>query len=131
MSVAEQAQRLGKKIEDYVMALPSWAQEIVDEIGRTNPLGEREKEEASSLLGGLESKLPFATNSLQVVTKRYLIKNLDGKILETPEQMFYRVARNIALHESEFVFSLLFLFLSFILFAHQFISQIWSLSRDN
>jgi ribonucleoside-diphosphate reductase alpha chain len=33
---------------------------------------------------------------LEVLEKRYLIKNEEGKVVETPDQMFHRVARNVA-----------------------------------
>jgi len=35
-------------------------------------------------------------NALTVLKKRYLLKNEKGEIIETPEQMFRRVAKNIA-----------------------------------
>ncbi|WP_019176801.1 adenosylcobalamin-dependent ribonucleoside-diphosphate reductase [Methanomassiliicoccus luminyensis] len=39
---------------------------------------------------------PISANALQVLEKRYLIKGEDGKVIETPDQMFRRVARNVA-----------------------------------
>jgi ribonucleoside-diphosphate reductase alpha chain len=39
---------------------------------------------------------PISSNALEVLEKRYLIKNEEGKVVETPDQMFHRVARNVA-----------------------------------
>ncbi|NIA11044.1 MAG: ribonucleoside reductase class II, partial [Nitrospiraceae bacterium] len=35
-------------------------------------------------------------NAIKVLEKRYLLKDREGKIIETPEEMFRRVAKNIA-----------------------------------
>lgn len=35
-------------------------------------------------------------NALRVLESRYLLKNSDGSIVETPEQLFKRVAHHIA-----------------------------------
>ena len=35
-------------------------------------------------------------NALTVLKKRYLKKDLQGEVIETPEELFRRVARNIA-----------------------------------
>ncbi|MFC2143416.1 adenosylcobalamin-dependent ribonucleoside-diphosphate reductase [Candidatus Aenigmatarchaeota archaeon] len=50
------------------------------------------REEKKKILGGRVSNLPFSVNALQVIAKRYLVKDLDGNITETPEGMFSRVA---------------------------------------
>jgi ribonucleoside-diphosphate reductase alpha chain len=39
---------------------------------------------------------PFSSTALKVLERRYLRKDEDGQVLETPEQMFRRVADNIA-----------------------------------
>ena len=45
-------------------------------------------------------KLKLSDNALTVLTKRdYLKRDKDGRITETPEQMFRRVAKAIASHE--------------------------------
>ncbi|MSQ25733.1 MAG: vitamin B12-dependent ribonucleotide reductase [Dehalococcoidia bacterium] len=40
--------------------------------------------------------LDIAPNAYEVLKRRYLAKDRDGKVVETPEQMFRRVARNLA-----------------------------------
>jgi ribonucleoside-diphosphate reductase alpha chain len=40
--------------------------------------------------------LDITENALRVLKKRYLFKDKDGKVIETPEQMFRRVAHTIA-----------------------------------
>ncbi len=42
------------------------------------------------------SLAPLTSNALAVLEKRYLKKDLQGNIVETPEELFRRVARNIA-----------------------------------
>ncbi|MHB8482727.1 MAG: vitamin B12-dependent ribonucleotide reductase [Nitrospiria bacterium] len=38
----------------------------------------------------------ISPNALRVLEKRYLAKNEEGKVIETPQELFVRVARNIA-----------------------------------
>src|SRR4030066_456155 len=42
------------------------------------------------------NNLNLTENSLIVLEKRYLKKDGDGNVIETPEEMFHRVAKNIA-----------------------------------
>ena len=44
----------------------------------------------------VEKKLDISENCLKVLEKRYLIKDKDSKVIETPEEMFRRVAGHIA-----------------------------------
>lgn len=45
---------------------------------------------------GIEPEIKLPVNSLIVLQKRYLLRDENGKIIETPAQMFKRVARAIA-----------------------------------
>ena len=38
----------------------------------------------------------FSNNAMQIITKRYLKRNDEGKVIETASQMLNRVASNIA-----------------------------------
>lgn len=59
-------------------------------------------EEQKRILQGKTTKLPFSANSLQIMAKRYLLTDYEGNILETPEDMFRRVANAIANVEKEY-----------------------------
>src|SRR4030042_3340255 len=43
-----------------------------------------------------DQAINFTNNALEVLNKRYLEKDDNGKIIETPEQLFHRVAKHIA-----------------------------------
>ncbi len=43
-----------------------------------------------------EKNMPLTENALKILEKRYLLKNSDGSLAETPEGMFKRVARAAA-----------------------------------
>jgi ribonucleotide reductase alpha subunit len=81
-------------------ALPEWAQAIV----REQALARSAEEEAAvrDALGGLYTELPFSVNSLKMMAKRYLRQDDAGMPLETPEEMFYRVAVALAGVELEY-----------------------------
>lgn len=46
--------------------------------------------------GGLESTLNLGENSMKTLRERYLKKDSNGRVIERPEEMFRRVADNIA-----------------------------------
>src|SRR4030042_1304001 len=58
------------------------------------------KQEGPTII--VESQRGLTQNSLTVLEKRYLKKDEQGKVIETPEEMFHRVARNIASAELAF-----------------------------
>lgn len=86
-------------IAKYLLELPSWTDPILasNEIERTP----EEQAMIKELLGGHSTRLPFSINALQVVSKRYLMRNLEGVVQENPEHMFYRVSKIIAEKEKQ------------------------------
>ena len=40
--------------------------------------------------------MPLNENAIKVLEKRYLAKDKDGKVIETPDEMFRRVAKSVA-----------------------------------
>eukprot|EP00698_Gefionella_okellyi_P015749 TRINITY_DN4462_c0_g1_i1.p1 TRINITY_DN4462_c0_g1~~TRINITY_DN4462_c0_g1_i1.p1 ORF type:complete len:717 (+),score=183.25 TRINITY_DN4462_c0_g1_i1:64-2214(+) len=67
----------------------------------------QERSEAEELkmrefMSGLCTEMPISLNALQVLQKRYLLKTLDGKVLENPEGMFRRVAAALAAVETSY-----------------------------
>lgn len=50
---------------------------------------------------GIKTTLPFTSNACKVMKARYLVHDRDGKILETPEDMFHRVAAALAVNEKD------------------------------
>lgn len=60
------------------------------------------REAQKQLLGGKTTKLPLSLNALKVLAKRYLQKDDSGKVIETPEEMFHRVAWNLAKVEANY-----------------------------
>lgn len=45
---------------------------------------------------GISSTISLSSNALKVLEKRYLKKNEEGKVVETPEELFRRISRTIA-----------------------------------
>jgi ribonucleoside-diphosphate reductase alpha chain len=50
----------------------------------------------------LQTELDLTPNALTVLERRYLRKDRSGKVIETPEEMFRRVARNVASVDAEY-----------------------------
>ncbi|EKD47930.1 MAG: hypothetical protein ACD_65C00215G0003 [uncultured bacterium] len=59
------------------------------------------REQQKAIMGKTTS-LPLSLNALQVLERRYLLKDENGKIKESPEDMFRRVAKNIATAEKNY-----------------------------
>ena len=55
----------------------------------------KEIREAKELLG-VKDDIKLSVNAIKVLERRYLKKDLNGKVIETPGQLFRRVAHNIA-----------------------------------
>ncbi|MBI2450122.1 MAG: vitamin B12-dependent ribonucleotide reductase [Candidatus Nealsonbacteria bacterium] len=83
-------------------------QDIVEEVLQTNGLEKvahayhtyRQKRaeirEAKWWLLNFEFKTKLSSNALRVLESRYLNKNDEGKIVETPQELFKRVSQNIS-----------------------------------
>ncbi|MBI5644027.1 MAG: ribonucleoside reductase class II, partial [Deltaproteobacteria bacterium] len=50
----------------------------------------------------IESTLMINGNALRVLEKRYLVKDADGRVVETPEEMFRRVVANVAVADRSY-----------------------------
>jgi len=48
-------------------------------------------------------KLKLSNNAIKILEKRYLKKDADGKVIEKPEDLFRRVANNIALADAKYL----------------------------
>ncbi|TET22413.1 MAG: vitamin B12-dependent ribonucleotide reductase [Candidatus Stahlbacteria bacterium] len=55
-----------------------------------------ELREAKQFFVGIQDDLKLSLNALKVLERRYLLKNEEGEVHETPAQLFKRVARAIA-----------------------------------
>jgi len=51
---------------------------------------------------GVSDDLKLPLNSVQVLERRYLLKDDEGKVIETPSQLFFRVAKFIASNETKY-----------------------------
>ena len=58
----------------------------------------REREQRELILGkaNADENLNFSNNALEVLKRRYLVKDENGKIIESPRQMVERISNNIA-----------------------------------
>jgi ribonucleoside-diphosphate reductase alpha chain len=62
----------------------------------------KEVREAREIMLGKPTSLKISLNSLAVLKGRYLLKDPAGNIIETPEELFRRVAENISLAEPKY-----------------------------
>ena len=60
---------------------------------------ERKKIRGAKKILGVEDDLKLTVNAIKVLEARYLLKDEKGNIIETPREMFHRVARYLALVE--------------------------------
>jgi len=56
----------------------------------------KELREEKQFLGVKSDELKLSVNAIQVLERRYLLRNPEGEVIETPIQMFKRVAKAIA-----------------------------------
>lgn len=86
-----------EQIQDVVVeTLKESGLEDVADTYQTYREKRTEIREAKWWLLNHEVKTKLAPNAVQVLENRYLQKNTQGKIIETPQQLFRRVASNIA-----------------------------------
>ena len=71
-------------------------------IYRQKQTEEREEREAILGKGKSDASLNFSTNALKVLEKRYLLKDDEGNVVETPEDLLRRVAGAIAKAEENY-----------------------------
>ncbi len=57
---------------------------------------ERERTALITGSGNTEENLNFSNEALKILEKRYLLKDAEGQVIETPKEMLKRVAKNIA-----------------------------------
>jgi ribonucleoside-diphosphate reductase alpha chain len=62
----------------------------------------KELREMKSLMGDVDDDLKLPINSFKVLKARYLQKDEEGKIIETPRQLFTRVAKAIAEQDARY-----------------------------
>lgn len=60
------------------------------------------RDERTDILNGSETELPFTTNALKVLAGRYLQRDENGEVCETPEGMYARVAKALAEVEQQY-----------------------------
>ena len=69
---------------------------------RARQTQEREQTESIIGKGNAEERLNFSNNALEVLKRRYLLKDENGDITETPKQLVERIANNIALADKNY-----------------------------
>lgn len=67
---------------------------------RANHKNKRDTQE--QILNGKTTKLPFSDNALQVLAARYLQRDEEGKVCESPEDMYDRVSKALAKVEERY-----------------------------
>lgn len=58
-------------------------------------------QDVKNLIGIKKDVLKLSINAITVLEKRYLLRNTKGELIETPKQMFQRVAKHVASIEKE------------------------------
>lgn len=102
------AQRLNEKYDGHTIPKVEEIQDLVEHVlmdeGHASTVKayilyreKRKKIRAEKLkILGREDELKLPLNSIKVLAERYLKKDDEGKLIETPQEMFKRVADNIA-----------------------------------
>lgn len=87
---------------DNVSSDASLATTIKASSSNKNDSLNKDKTEISKLLGGRNTTLDLPLSSIKVMSQRYLKTDGDGKVMEIPEEMFYRVADSLAAIDLKF-----------------------------
>lgn len=121
----ELAERLAKQIFDRLEAIEKTHASFIPDVEQVQDLVElalieeglartakayilyreehRQVREAQrQVLNGRTTKLPFTLNALRVIAKRYLQLDAEGNVIETPEEMYRRVAVSLAKIEERY-----------------------------
>lgn len=109
------ARGLNGKKDSFVEGIPSieQIQDIVEEVlsqskfqrtAKAYMLHRRSRKNARELkrFFGIRDDLKFDVNAIRVLQERYLLRDSEGKIIETPTQLFKRVAKAIASVEKHY-----------------------------
>ncbi len=54
------------------------------------------REQKAALIGGKVDDVELSLNAIKLLEQRYLLRDDEGKVVETPSEMFWRVANNVA-----------------------------------
>lgn len=96
-------EKFGSRIIPNVETVQDFVEKVLMENGRTETARSyilyrqhrKEIREAKALLG-VQDDIKLSINAIKVLERRYLKKDTEGKVIETPQGMFRRVAENIA-----------------------------------
>ncbi len=96
--------RFGEGMEPGVEGVQDLVERVLMETGHSITARayilyrEKRKElrEAKAVLIGVRDEFKLSLNAMKVLERRYLRKNEKGEVVETPAEMFRRVAKNIA-----------------------------------
>lgn len=89
LKVAQPLPGMEKFVQTRHPISPSQLQAIVSEVMSAD---EFSPQVSSKVISGIK----FSDNALRVLEKRYLMKDGAGKVIETPQELFRRVAKHIA-----------------------------------
>lgn len=103
---------LNKRFENIIPSVEN-IQDIVEEALMRHHLSkaakayilyrqQRAQVRAATKLIGVHDELKLGVNAIAVLERRYLLKNEEGKVIETPKQLFGRIAHAIAKADTKY-----------------------------
>ncbi|MGC8977050.1 MAG: adenosylcobalamin-dependent ribonucleoside-diphosphate reductase [Candidatus Ratteibacteria bacterium] len=106
------AQKVIERIDKEKIPTVEEVQDIVENVLIENGLysvaksyilyrEKRKQIRESKKILGVEDKLKLSVNAINILRKRYLLRNENGEIIETPENLFRRVASYVSMCEKE------------------------------